>query len=350
MARTKQTAMGHGRKHWGEYWDTGLEDPYKLESVGRTTLGPRGSVGCGLDMLGADDLEDEVGTVQHDPFDNAHAYKMGDVVTYWGQYWKATRDISPPWFPSLQSGEVPGSSSAWASLNAQEVVQSVIGMLVGDDIVTIPKAGDDYTDAKTVTAVQNALVHGHSYDLGSTGPNNDGVDGIFGSKTKAAIKQLQATIGESQTGKIDEGVIMALKVTPGVLPPGVTMAGRAAVQAQVALDAATAAEHAATPADVQAAAQQAQAAASAAAPPPPPAVQQKMAQAAAQAKSAKTPAEIKTAAQAVASAAQDVNVAVRPPWYELPVWSGGPPRWQAGAVAGGAAVGLTAIVAALVKR
>ena len=62
--------------------------------------------------------------------------------------------------------------------------------------------------------------------------------GDFGSKTKTAIKKLQAAVGADSNGRIDETVISALQVTPGVLPPGVTAQGRAAVQAQVALDAA----------------------------------------------------------------------------------------------------------------
>lgn len=215
---------------------------------------------------------------------------------------------------------------------------------VGDQI--IPLVGANYTDAKTVAAVQKALVS-KGYDLGSSGPNGDGVDGMFGSKTKAAIIKLQVAIGAGQSGKIDEGVIAALKVTPGVLPPGVTLQQQAALQAQVALDAATAAEHANTPLDVQAAADQVQQAADAAAPPPPPAVQQKLADAKAQAKAAKTPDQVKSAAAAVQSAAQDVHSAVKPSWWVEPAWAGGWPRWEVATAGGGATVGLAALLAAI---
>jgi len=209
--------------------------------------------------------------------------------------------------------------------------------------VTIPTAGANYTDAKTVTAVQQALVN-KGYDLGKTGPNSDGVDGSFGPKTKAAIKKMQADANLVQSGIIDEGVIMALKVTPGVLPPGVTMEGRAAVQAQVALDAATAAEHAATPADAVAVATQVAAVAAAAAPPPPPAVQEKVQAALVVAKAAKTPAQAIAAAAAVKAAAVEVHAAVKPAWYQEPAWSGGPPRWQVGVGAGlGASVVATGL-------
>ena len=187
--------------------------------------------------------------------------------------------------------------------------------LMGCDVlgaeVTIPTAGADYTDAKTVTAVQAALVK-KGYDLGSTGPNHDGVDGDFGPKTKAAIKKLQAAVGADVNGRIDETVISALQVTPGVLPPGVSIQGRAAVQAQVALDAATLAEHAETPSDVQIAAQQAVDAA----PPAPPELKQNAQKALAKAKAATTPAQVQAAAQDVKAAANDVHAAVTgvPPW------------------------------------
>jgi peptidoglycan hydrolase-like protein with peptidoglycan-binding domain len=207
--------------------------------------------------------------------------------------------------------------------------------VIGDDVVTVPTVGANYTDAKTVTAVQFALVK-KGYDLGTSGPNNDGVDGLFGSKTKSAIKKMQADANMYQSGKIDEGVIMALKVTPGVLPPGVTMAGRAAVQAQAALEAATAAEHAATPSDVQAAAQKAVDAA----PAQPPELKQAAQAALVKAKAAKTPADVVNAAAAVKSAAQDVHSAVKVPWYLMPAWQGGPPTWQVGVAGAVGVIGL----------
>jgi hypothetical protein len=213
---------------------------------------------------------------------------------------------------------------------------------VGDDVRTIPSAGSSssstavvYTDAKTVTAVQAALVK-KGYDCGSTGPNGDGVDGLYGSNTARAIKKLQAVINWPQTGKIDQGVLQALNVTPGVLPPGVTLAGRAAVQAQVALDAATTAEHAQTPADVQAPAAQLQTVADNAAPPLPPEVKQKVDNAVAKAKAATTPAQVKEAALVVVSAAQDAHEAVKPSWVVSPAWPGGPAWWKVGAAIGGA--------------
>lgn len=211
--------------------------------------------------------------------------------------------------------------------------------------VTIPTVGATYTDAKTVAAVQAALV-GRGYDLGATGPNKDGVDGVYGSKTKAAIKKLQGNAGLDQTGVITTQVLQALgNLTPGVLPPGVTMAGRAAVQAQVALDVATAAEHAATPSDVQDAAEQLVTVSDTAAPPPPPEVKQKVAAATAQAKAATTPAEVKAAAVAVQAAAQDVHTAVKPSWMSTPAWDGGPERWKVGAALAAGVVGAGALVA-----
>lgn len=213
-----------------------------------------------------------------------------------------------------------------------------IDCFVGDDVRTIPSVVPTpvtYTDAKTVTAVQAALV-AKGYDCGSSGPNGDGVDGQYGSNTASAVKKFQAALNWPQTGKIDPGVCAQLGVTPGKLPPGVTLAGRAAVQAQVALDAATTAEHAQTPGDAQAAATQVQAVADSAAPPLPPAVQQKVDSAVAQAKAAKTPAEAQAAGVALADAAKDAHVAVKPSWVMSPAWPGGPVWWEVGATAGGA--------------
>jgi peptidoglycan hydrolase-like protein with peptidoglycan-binding domain len=41
------------------------------------------------------------------------------------------------------------------------------------------------------------------YDIGTTGPDGDGVDGIIGPKTKAAIKQFQTDHGE---GLVVDGI------------------------------------------------------------------------------------------------------------------------------------------------
>lgn len=218
--------------------------------------------------------------------------------------------------------------------------------LVGDDVVTIPTVGANYTDAKTVAAVQQALVN-KGYDLGTSGPSSNGVDGVFGSKTKAAIEKMQKLIGNPVTGKIDEGVIAALQVTPGVLPPGVTIKGRAALQAAVVLDAATAAEHADTPGAVQAAAQQAMDTINMAAPPPPPEVKQAAQAALVKAKAATTPAQVKDAGAAVAAAAKDAHAAIAPSWWKSPAWPGGLERWKVSTIGGGVLVGLGTILIAI---
>lgn len=56
---------------------------------------------------------------------------------------------------------------------------------------------------ETVRAVQAALkAKGGEYAslLGTSGPNGDGVDGLYGENTKAAIKKFQADNGIQQTG------------------------------------------------------------------------------------------------------------------------------------------------------
>lgn len=76
-------------------------------------------------------------------------------------------------------------------------------VIVGD--VTIPKADAVYTDSSTVTAVQRALKD-KGFDPGP-------VDGVYGPKTKKAIQAMQAALGNEQTGVIDYGVLIALRVS-----------------------------------------------------------------------------------------------------------------------------------------
>ena len=210
-----------------------------------------------------------------------------------------------------------------------------------------PTVGANYTDAKTVAAVQAALVK-LGYDLGKTGPNKDGVDGDFGPKTKKAIKKLQKTLNTEAHGRIDEGVIMALKVTPGVLPPGVTMEGRAAVQAEAAVKAAKIAEAAADKGDKPAAVQAAQAVVEAA-PAQPPELKEKAKAIVAKVQAASTPEEVKKAAEDVKKVAEDVKSATLP-WWQERAWAGGPQRWQAGLAGGGGVVGLGLLFALLARR
>lgn len=42
-----------------------------------------------------------------------------------------------------------------------------------------------------VKLIQAALKNNNKYDLGTSGPNGDGVDGDFGSKTDAAVRKFQ---------------------------------------------------------------------------------------------------------------------------------------------------------------
>lgn len=214
--------------------------------------------------------------------------------------------------------------------------------LLGCDVlgaeVTIPTAGANYTDAKTVTAVQYALVK-LGYNLGDSGPNKDGVDGLFGPKTSAACKKIQGIANSEQNGHIDETVIMSLKVTPGVLPPGVTAQGRAAVQAQVALEAATKAEHATSASDVQQAAQ----AVADAMVFEPMEITLPVQKALAKAKAATTPAQVQEAAKDVAAAARAAHDAKKPSWWMTPVTPGGWEGWKVVTVAGTAVVAVGAL-------
>lgn len=92
------------------------------------------------------------------------------------------------------------------------------------------RPGDPDTDA--VIRVQQALVDlrgvtGRTYDLGSTGPNHDGVDGKYGRKTGAAVMQFKTDehLGSTQYADVGPGVMHRLdQLFPGAgpTPPGPT--------------------------------------------------------------------------------------------------------------------------------
>lgn len=58
----------------------------------------------------------------------------------------------------------------------------------GDDKLPLKKG----SYGEKVKLVQDGLVKKYGYDLGASGPNNDGVDGDFGPLTEAAVRKFQA--------------------------------------------------------------------------------------------------------------------------------------------------------------
>lgn len=89
--------------------------------------------------------------------------------------------------------------------------------------------GDPDTDA--VKRIQQALldvqtITGNTYDLGSTGPNKDGVDGDYGPKTAAAVKKFKAdeNLGFTQFGDVGPGTMHRLDelFLAGPAPPAPT--------------------------------------------------------------------------------------------------------------------------------
>jgi len=218
---------------------------------------------------------------------------------------------------------------------------------LGDDtsigpssVIIVPKAGANYTDTKTVGAVQAAL-RDKGYSPGT-------IDGILGPNTKKAIKALQSDMGYDQTGIIDENIIRVLQVTPGVLPPGVTLREKSLLNAQVALDKATAAEHSATPSDVQDAAQAATDAANAT--DVPPEVKAAVAAASSAARAARTSAQIQAAATQVKDAAQRVHSAIAYTWWTTPLWSNAPITRGEVIVGGGVIALLTTVMIVALRR
>lgn len=82
--------------------------------VGRSTMGPRGRVVLGVAS-----------------WDNTQTYTSGSYCYNDGHYYRALRDVTPPFLPSLQAGDVPGQSDAWREVSAAEATGNK--NVLGDD-------------------------------------------------------------------------------------------------------------------------------------------------------------------------------------------------------------------------
>ena len=92
-------------------------------------------------------------------------------------------------------------------LNGGRIVQSFICIWAdteGED--TVLKKGNKGTEVK---ALQKQLIK-LGFDLGKTGPDKDGCDGDFGSKTDAAVKSFQRDMGLTSNGIVDTSTQSAL--------------------------------------------------------------------------------------------------------------------------------------------
>lgn len=76
-----------------------------------------------------------------------------------------------------------------------------------------PVAGMESVPLGKVEAVQQALVN-LGYNLGTTGSNGDGVDGVFGEKTKSAVKKFQTSKDLYSDGIVGDKTAGALGVQP----------------------------------------------------------------------------------------------------------------------------------------
>lgn len=54
---------------------------------------------------------------------------------------------------------------------------------------------------ESVRAMQ-ILLKGYGYDLGTWGPNGDGIDSDFGADTKAAVQEFQRAVDEEDDGEV----------------------------------------------------------------------------------------------------------------------------------------------------
>jgi peptidoglycan hydrolase-like protein with peptidoglycan-binding domain len=70
-----------------------------------------------------------------------------------------------------------------------------------------------------VKVIQQALADLFTYELGTFGPNEDGVDGVLGTETVEAIKKFKADhdLFAAKIGSVDRGVVAKLD---DLLPSG----------------------------------------------------------------------------------------------------------------------------------
>lgn len=83
-------------------------------------------------------------------------------------------------------------------VDVRKDVAKLMGSTVPEKTETLPtlRRGDKGND---VTKLQNILI-GMNYNLGTYGPNHNGVDGDFGSATESAVKNFQANHGLTVDG------------------------------------------------------------------------------------------------------------------------------------------------------
>jgi peptidoglycan hydrolase-like protein with peptidoglycan-binding domain len=88
------------------------------------------------------------------------------------------------------------------------------------------RLGQDDPDVDAVSRIQQALVDvtqvtGKTYDLGATGPKKNGVDGIYGAKTAAAVSKFKRNegLGCEQFGDVGPGTMKRLNELLNQPPP-----------------------------------------------------------------------------------------------------------------------------------
>ncbi len=74
--------------------------------------------------------------------------------------------------------------------------------------------GDMVHDSTWVKQVQSALVKA-GYNLGTYGPNSDGIDGDYGNASRSAVQKFQADNGLDATGTLNEETWKMLQVVTG---------------------------------------------------------------------------------------------------------------------------------------
>ena len=132
-----------------------------------------------------------------------YSYRRISGSSKWSNHASATAvDLNAPSHPAGRKGTFTKAQYA-AIAKILKGLDGVVrhGELFSDGMhFEIAPTANAAEVAKVATRLLQARLHAHGADLGATGPHKDGVDGVRGPKTDAAVKEFQTSHGLDDDG------------------------------------------------------------------------------------------------------------------------------------------------------
>lgn len=146
-----------------------------------------------------------------------YSYRRIAGSSKWSNHASATAvDLNAPMHPAGRRGTFKKSQYATIATilkGLDGVVRHGESFADGMHFEIAPKATQAQVTTVAARLLQARLV-AHGYDLGATGPGKDGVDGVRGAKTDAAVKEFQTAHGLDDDGIDGPKTWAALITTP----------------------------------------------------------------------------------------------------------------------------------------